>query len=161
MYEDTAEILRKYGFHQYEISNYARDGFECRHNKGYWQRTEYLGAGLGAASLFQGKRFSNTRDMQTYLADSTEPKKIREDVTTLSRNNEIEEFMFLGLRMTEGISERQFEKNFGCRIEDIYGPVLAKYKEMDLLEHTGEFWRFTRKGIHVSNPVLADFLLDE
>ena len=53
MYEDTAEILRKYGFHQYEISNYARDGFECRHNKGYWQRTEYLGAGLGAASLFR------------------------------------------------------------------------------------------------------------
>ena len=161
MYEDTAEILRKYGFHQYEISNYARDGFECRHNKGYWQRTEYLGAGLGAASLFRGKRFSNTRDMQTYLADSTEPDKIREDVTALSRNNEIEEFMFLGLRMTEGISERQFERNFGCRIEDIYGSVLAKYKEMDLLEHTGEFWRFTRKGIHVSNPVLADFLLDE
>lgn len=161
MYEDTAEILRKYGFYQYEISNYARDGFECRHNKGYWQRTEYLGAGLGAASLFRGKRFSNTRDMQTYLADSTEPEKIREDVTTLSRNNEIEEFMFLGLRMTEGISERQFERNFGCRIEDIYGSVLAKYKEMDLLEHTGEFWRFTRKGIHVSNPVLADFLLDE
>lgn len=161
MYEDTAEILRKYGFHQYEISNYARDGFECRHNKGYWQRTEYLGAGLGAASLFRGKRFSNTRDMQIYLADSTEPEKIREDVTTLSRNNEIEEFMFLGLRMTEGISERQFERNFGCRIEDIYGSVLAKYKEMDLLEHTGEFWRFTRKGIHVSNPVLADFLLDE
>ena len=113
MYEDTAEILRKYGFHQYEISNYARDGFECRHNKGYWQRTEYLGAGLGAASLFRGKRFSNTRDMQTYLADSTEPEKIREDVTALSRNNEIEEFMFLGLRMTEGISERQFERNFG------------------------------------------------
>ena len=161
MYEDTAEILRKYGFHQYEISNYARDGFECRHNKGYWQRTEYLGAGLGAASLFQGRRFSNTSDMKVYLSDSTDPEKIREDVTTLSGSNEMEEFMFLGLRMTEGISERQFERNFGCRIEDIYGSVLTKYKEMDLLEHAGEFWRFTRKGIHVSNPVLADFLLDE
>ena len=161
MYEDTAEILRKYGFHQYEISNYARDGFECRHNKGYWQRTEYLGVGLGAASLFRGQRFSDTSDMKVYLSDSTDPEKIREDVTTLSGSNEMEEFMFLGLRMTEGISERQFERNFGCRIEDIYGSVLVKYKEMDLLEHAGEFWRFTRKGIHVSNPVLADFLLDE
>ena len=161
MYEDTAEILRKYGFHQYEISNYARDSFECRHNKGYWQRTEYLGIGLGAASLFQEKRFSNTCDMAKYLSDSTDSEKIREDVVELTENNKIEEFMFLGLRMTEGISERQFERNFGCRIEDIYGSVLAKYKEMDLLEHAGEFWRFTRKGIHVSNPVLADFLLDE
>ena len=161
MYEDTAEILRKYGFHQYEISNYSRAGFECRHNKGYWQRTEYLGAGLGAASLFQGRRFSNTGDMKKYLSDSAAPEKIREDAVVLSRNNEIEEFMFLGLRMTEGISEKQFERNFGCRAEDIYGPVLAKYKEMGLLEHVGEFWRFTRKGIHVSNPVLADFLLDE
>ena len=161
MYEDTAEILRKYGFHQYEISNYARDSFECRHNKGYWQRTEYLGIGLGAASLFQGRRFDNTCDMAKYLSDSTDPEKIREDVVELTENNKIEEFMFLGLRMTEGISERQFERNFGCGIEDIYGSVLAKYKEMDLLEHAGEFWRFTRKGIHVSNPVLADFLLDE
>ena len=161
MYEDTAEILRKYGFHQYEISNYARDSFECRHNKGYWQCTEYLGIGLGAASLFQEKRFSNTCDMAKYLSDSTDSEKIREDVVELTENNKIEEFMFLGLRMTEGISERQFERNFGCRIEDIYGSVLAKYKEMDLLDHAGEFWRFTRKGIHVSNPVLADFLLDE
>ena len=99
--------------------------------------------------------------MKVYLSDSTDPEKIREDVTTLSGSNEMEEFMFLGLRMTEGISERQFERNFGCRIADIYGSVLTKYKDMDLLEHTGEFWRFTRKGIHVSNPVLADFLLDE
>lgn len=110
MYEDTAEILRKYGFHQYEISNYARDGFECRHNKGYWQRTEYLGAGLGAASLFQGRRFSNTSDMKVYLSDSTDPEKIREDVTTLSGSNEMEEFMFLGLRMTEGISENSLKE---------------------------------------------------
>ena len=128
MYELTETFLHTKGYERYEISNYARDGFECRHNKGYWQRTEYLGAGLGAASLFQGKRFSNTRDMQTYLADSTEPEKIREDVTTLSRNNEIEEFMFLGLRMTEGISERQFERNFVCWIVDFFGSVLAKYK---------------------------------
>ena len=160
MYEDTAEILEKYGLHQYEISNYARDGFECRHNKGYWQRTEYLGIGLGAASLFQGTRFNNTRELEWYLARSAEPDLIREDVTKLTRNDEIEEFMFLGLRMTDGISEKQFERNFGCRMEDIYDSVLTKYKEMGLLEHKGEFWRFTRRGIHVSNHVLADFLLD-
>ena len=101
------------------------------------------------------------QEMEEYLRNSVFPEKIRCDRETLTEADEMAEFMFLGLRMTEGISERQFERNFGCRIEDIYGSVLTKYKDMDLLEHTGEFWRFTRKGIHVSNPVLADFLLDE
>ena len=70
MYEDTAGILAEYGYQQYEISNYAKDGYACRHNIGYWKRTEYLGLGLGASSLYGGNRFSNTRDMQEYLGFS-------------------------------------------------------------------------------------------
>lgn len=161
MYEDTAEILERYGYRQYEISNYAKQGYMCRHNAGYWQRREYLGFGLGASSLYRGMRFSNTRRMQEYLKESRNPDQIRKDVTVLSRNEQIEEFMFLGLRMTEGISEKKFEENFDVRLMDIYGDILQKYEETGFMEHIETKWRLTRKGIHVSNHILADFLLDE
>ena len=161
MYEDTAEILERYGYRQYEISNYAKQGYMCRHNAGYWQRREYLGFGLGASSLYRGMRFSNTRRMQEYLKESRNPDQIRKDVTVLSRNERIEEFMFLGLRMTEGISEKKFEENFNVRLMDIYGDILQKYEETGFMEHIETKWRLTRKGIHVSNHILADFLLDE
>lgn len=161
MYEDTAAVLEEYGYHQYEISNYAKKGYTCRHNIGYWRRTEYLGLGLGAASLYEGRRFSNTRDMQEYLKFSGNTERIRKDIVELSRNDQIEEFMYLGLRMTEGVSEIDFEQNFGQKLEDIYGSVLKKYKETGFLEKIGTNWRFTRKGIHVSNHILAEFLLDE
>lgn len=161
MYEDTAEILERYGYRQYEISNYAKQGYMCRHNAGYWQRLEYLGFGLGASSLYGGMRFSNTHQMREYLKESRNPDQIRKDVTVLSRNEQIEEFMFLGLRMTEGISEKKFEENFNVRLMDIYGDILQKYEETGFMEHIETKWRLTRKGIHVSNHILADFLLDE
>ena len=161
MYEDTAEILERYGYRQYEISNYAKQGYMCRHNAGYWQRREYLGFGLGASSLYRGMRFSNTRRMQEYLKECRNPDQIRKDVTVLSRNERIEEFMFLGLRMTEGISEKKFEENFDVRLMDVYGDILQKYEETGFMEHIETKWRLTRKGIHVSNHILADFLLDE
>lgn len=161
MYEDTAEILERYGYRQYEISNYAKQGYMCRHNAGYWQRREYLGFGLGASSLYRGMRFSNTRRMQEYLKESRNPDQICKDVTVLSRNERIEEFMFLGLRMTEGISEKKFEENFDVRLMDVYGDILQKYEETGFMEHIETKWRLTRKGIHVSNHILADFLLDE
>ena len=161
MYEDTAEILGTYGYQQYEISNYAKPGYMCRHNAGYWQRREYLGFGLGASSLYGGMRFSNTHQMQEYLKESRNPDQIRKDVTVLSRNEQIEEFVFLGLRMTEGISEKKFEENFDVRLMDVYGDILQKYEETGFMEHIETKWRLTRKGIHVSNHILADFLLDE
>ena len=161
MYEDTAEILERYGYRQYEISNYAKQGYMCRHSAGYWQRREYQGFGLGASSLYRGMRFSNTRRMQEYLKESRNPDQIRKDVTVLSRNERIEEFMFLGLRMTEGISEKKFEENFDVRLMDVYGDILQKYEETGFMEHIETKWRLTRKGIHVSNHILADFLLDE
>ena len=161
MYEDTAEILERYGYRQYEISNYAKQGYMCRHNAGYWQRREYLGFGLGASSLYGGMRFSNTHQMQEYLKESRNLDQIRQDVTVLSRNERIEEFMFLGLRMTEGISEKKFEENFDVRLMDVYGDMLQKYEETGFMEHIETKWRLTRKGIHVSNHILADFLLDE
>lgn len=159
MYEDTASVLAEYGYEQYEISNYARPGFACRHNVGYWRRTDYLGIGLGAASLLDGVRFTNTRDMGEYLKGAHEPELLRRDVTVLTEKDEMEEFMFLGLRMTEGVSEKEFQRQFQAPLSEIYGEVLDKYGKLGFLEHTDGFWRFTRAGIHVSNRILADFLV--
>ena len=113
MYEATAQILREYGFEQYEISNYAKKGRKCRHNVGYWIRQDYLGFGLGASSLYGKERFANTQDMKKYLENSRTPEKIREKEPPLTREDEMAEFMFLGLRMTRGISKAEFERQFG------------------------------------------------
>lgn len=113
MYENTAGILEEYGFHQYEISNYAKGGRECRHNKGYWQRIDYLGLGLGASSLLDHMRFSNTADMKEYIGNSAFPDKIRQNMESLTEADEMAEFMFLGLRMTEGVSMEAFAEYFG------------------------------------------------
>ena len=159
MYEETIEVLAKYGFHRYEISNYAKAGRECRHNEGYWQRKDYLGLGLGAASLLGKERFSNTFDMQEYLKNSSAPEKIRKNRELLTREDEMAEFMFLGLRMTQGVSKKEFQEYFGTAIENIYGEVLKKYKKQGLLlEESGRIF-LSREGIHVSNAVMADFLL--
>ena len=160
MYEDTAEILKEYGYDQYEISNYARPGFESRHNSGYWRRREYLGIGLGASSFWERYRFSNTTDMEEYLKNSAFPEKIRQNEELLSVKDEMAEFMFLGLRMTKGISKEEFRKEFGTDIRKIYGSVLEKYEKMALLEEKDGRIFLTRAGIHVSNTVMADFLLE-
>lgn len=160
MYEDTAGILAEYGYEQYEISNYAKKGLSCRHNIGYWTRKEYLGLGLGAASLWGAQRFSNTSDFSFYLKNSGSPEKIREDRETLSLEAEMSEFMFLGLRMTAGVSKAEFLEGFGVPIENVYGKVLDKYKSMGLLEEKEGRIFLTREGIHVSNGVMAEFLLE-
>lgn len=159
MYEATAQILKEYGFEQYEISNYARKGRECRHNVGYWTRQDYLGFGLGASSLYGKERFANTADMKKYLENSRNPEKIREKEPSLTREDEMAEFMFLGLRMTKGISKADFQRCFGCTIESMYGEVLEKYESMELLlEKDGRIF-LSREGIHVSNSIMAEFLL--
>ena len=159
MYEDVAAVLKEYDYHQYEISNYAKAGCECRHNEGYWQRKDYLGLGLGAASLLGKERFSNTSDMQEYLKNSSAPEKIRKNRELLTREDEMAEFMFLGLRMTQGVSKKEFQEYFGTAIENIYGEVLKKYKKQGLLlEESGRIF-LSREGVHVSNAVMADFLL--
>ncbi len=164
MYEDTYRILREAGYHQYEISNYARPGRECRHNTGYWTRADYLGFGIGAASLYQETRFRNTRNLQVYLdtfsdrPDKNLLQKVRRDRQVLSRQDSMAEYMFLGLRLRQGISREGFRKAFGRELEEVYGPVLKKYLNMSLLEEKDGWIRLTRPGIHVSNTIMSDFL---
>ena len=161
MYEDTKRILEEYGYHRYEISNYAKKGFECEHNKGYWKCEDYLGIGLGSSSLINGIRFHNTEDMEKYLECSGIHNKIREDIVELTLEEKIEEFMFLGLRMTEGISKCAFLKRFGINIEEVYGRELKNLMEEGLIEEDGDMLYLTKRGTDISNQVFVEFMEPE
>ncbi len=151
----TEEMLREAGYAHYEISNFALPGYECRHNLVYWRRGEYLGLGLGAASLIGECRYRNTSDLSVYMKECC----AREEEEKLSRQAQMEETMFLGLRCLDGISIREFEERFGQSIFSVYGEVIERYAELGLLERHGDRILLSRRGIDVSNQVLADFLL--
>lgn len=170
MYHFTKQFLKARGYDRYEVSNYAAAGKICRHNEGYWRGTEYLGLGLGAASLLKGERFSVTRDMEQYLSMSRadlERRKHHEDVEVLTLKSRMEEFMFLGLRMTEGISAAEFEERFGKPVMSVYGEAIEGFLEQGLMERrqrqvsgrTDIRFKLTEYGTDVSNQVLCGFLL--
>ena len=159
MYEETIEVLAGYGFHRYEISNYALDGYECRHNVGYWIRRDYLGFGIGAASLIDNVRFQNGRDLNAYLAH---PLACREEEQSLTTQEQMEETMFLGLRLIRGVSYPEFARCYGQTLEEVYGEVIARNEADGLLtvreDETGRRLMLTGRGLDVSNYVMAQFL---
>lgn len=169
MYEQTADILGKAGFHRYEISNYAKEGFECLHNCGYWERREYVGFGIGAASLVGKCRFQNNSDLAEYIKS---PLTCRLEYQELSKEEEMSETMFLGLRMTRGVSCKRFREVFGQSPEQVYGDVIRKNIADGLLQYveeavsdsrggireTAHFLALTEKGLDLSNYVMAQFV---
>lgn len=174
MYRETEQILAQAGYERYEISNYAKKGYACRHNLVYWQGGDYLGLGLGSSSYMDDVRFHNTTDLDTYVNQGA----YVEDREELSVQAKMEEFMFLGLRVIAGVSGTEFEKRFGKTMEDVYGDVLRKHEEEGLLQIERKEDRkeaaaaepakgktniekvmLTTKGVDVSNYVFADFLL--
>ena len=159
MYYLTERLMNAHGYHRYEISNYARPGYECRHNVRYWRRSPYIGFGIGAASLLDETRWSNTRDLQRYLSGSGSLSDIREEIHHLSVSEQMEEFMFLGLRMMEGVLCADFAEKFGCGLDSVYGSVCEKLISEGLLVREGDRYKLTSRGIDVSNAVLAEFLL--
>lgn len=156
----TGEYLENQGFRQYEISNYARAGKESRHNLRYWERKDYLGLGLGAASMIRNMRMSNTRDWEKYRTGCRDPRKIREEVEFLEELRQIEEFMFLGLRKTRGVSRKEFRRTFGKDLDLIYEKTLKKYLENGMLQESGDRIFLSEEGILLSNQIFADFLFD-
>ena len=178
MYALTEKLLAAAGYHRYEISNYALPGMECRHNRVYWKRGNYAGFGLGAASMVENVRFENTRKMQEYLAEyagvpDAEPVSADvaqgdmqqifrgENVHPLSQQEQMEETMFLGLRLTEGVSKAEFHRQFGVSMEQIYGEVIQENIAQGLLADEAGYVCLTREGMDLSNYVMAQFLLDE
>lgn len=170
----TQQYLRQAGYEQYEISNYAHPGYECTHNIGYWTRENYLGLGLGASSLVENVRYMNTTDLNTYIEGTMQMQVLpyeQEDgiikygtnlhvsVEAVSRKAQMEEFMFLGLRMNRGVTREQFQKTFGISIDGIYKNVLDYLKAEGLLDTTAGKVALTEKGMDLSNYALAQFLL--
>lgn len=215
MYELTGKILEENGYERYEISNYAKKGYTCKHNITYWERGEYLGFGLGAASLMNEMRFSNIRELKAYVAYLIEKEKpidnfemeknvnakdvnknyinqnyidqnninqnninqnninqnyidkndILTNIEHLTKSAQMEEMMFLGLRMMRGVSLRRFEDIFCVSMYEIYGTVIDKFLQQGLLKIVKAdqaadcYLTLTKRGIDISNYVMAEFML--
>lgn len=156
----TGSFLKEQGYEQYEISNYAKPGKESRHNLKYWERGDYLGLGLGAASMVRNIRMSNTKDMKTYLERCGQPKTMREDVQFLEEARQMEEFMFLGLRKTRGVSRKEFRRIFGQEMDMVYEKALHKCLENGMLKEHKDRVYLSEEGVLLSNVVLSEFLFE-
>lgn len=154
MYYETRRLTGEYGLEQYEISNYAKPGYECRHNQAYWLRQDYLGFGLGASSLIDNVRFRNTADLKQYSQGIFE----KEEREVLSVQEQMEETMFLGLRMKDGVSMEAFEKVFHTPFSTVYGKTVLDLKNEGLVQTEDERLFLTEKGFDLSNYTLAQFL---
>lgn len=161
MYVYTKERLKESGYERYEISNYAKDGFESRHNSSYWTGKEYLGAGLGASSLFTNARYHNETELSTYIKEVNEGKDIRREIERLVESERMEEFMILGLRRMCGISRSEFQNRFNRPLETVYGQALQKLKKNGLITIEGDRVALTELGIDVSNQVFIEFIPED
>ncbi|MDZ5130210.1 radical SAM family heme chaperone HemW [Clostridium perfringens] len=159
MYHLAKKILEENGFNQYEISNYAKEGKECRHNLAYWNMDNWIGVGSAAASYINGKRIKNISSVEEYINSINEKREAVEEIINNSKNDNMEEFMFMGLRKINGIDENEFKNRFSMNINDVYGEILNKYiGEGLLIRESGRIF-LSEKGIEISNIIMADFLL--
>lgn len=159
MYRITLEELYKGGYHQYEISNFSKEGKECRHNIVYWTLDNYLGIGSSSASYFSHKRLKNVNNIDEYIERMNNDDNAIEEIIENSIEDDMEEFVFMGLRMIKGISIDEFYKRYNKKIEDVYGDVISKYSSMNLLKVANGNMFLTKKGIEVSNYIMSDFIL--
>ena len=159
MYHLAKKILEENGFNQYEISNYAKEGKECRHNLAYWNMDNWIGVGSASASYMDGKRIKNISSVEEYINSINEKGEAIEEIINNSKNDNMEEFMFMGLRKINGIDENEFKKRFSMNINDVYGEILNKYIDEGLLIRESGRIFLSEKGIEISNVIMADFLL--
>lgn len=158
IYRATKQILAGFGYDRYEISNYAKAGFECKHNVGYWTGASYIGFGIGAASYInygdKAIRYKNTESLKEYLDDFT----VKKDLDSLNVDDMMSEYMILGFRLCKGISKRYFFEKFNVSLDDKYGKVIDKYLSDGFLIEKEDRVFLSEKGIDVSNYILCDFM---
>jgi oxygen-independent coproporphyrinogen-3 oxidase len=159
MYDFLMNYLEKKGFHQYEISNFEKNGLESKHNLVYWNNEEYFGFGAGAHGYINGIRYSNAGPLKKYfqLIDDTGVPIVHEH--TVTKQEKMEEEMFLGLRKMQGVSERKFQEKFGSNFNEVFPNVIEKLMKDGLVEMNGVFLRLTHKGKLLGNEVFQAFLL--
>ena len=155
MYLKTVDILETAGYRQYEISNFAKPGFESRHNLKYWMGDEYIGFGPAAASDFAGKRYTNNPDIQNYIRGI-----LKQDVPILSECDTVPpreragEYVMLRLRTTKGISPEEYEKNYLMPFEPLLDAIVP-LAEKGLFVQDGDRWVLTPTGFLVSNQIIG------
>lgn len=159
MYHFAKKFLSKKGYKQYEISNFCKGNFQSKHNNLYWKRGSYKGFGLGAHSFLDGVRSNNTTNLDEYIKHSINHNKITRNINNLTNKEAMEEFMFLGLRLTEGINKLLFKQEFNINIEEVFGDVIQKNLQSNLIEMKNNKIYLTNKGMDMSNCVMSDFLL--
>lgn len=159
MYNLVKSKLLEAGYCQYEISNYSKIGLECRHNLAYWNMDNWIGVGSAASSYINNKRLTNTSVVEKYIEGINNDNPIMEEEIINSLEDNIEEFMFMGLRKIKGISISEFKRRFGKSIEDVYGPLLDKYENAKLIIRDGDNLYLSSQGIEWSNQIMAEFLL--
>lgn len=159
MYSITKKILKKYGYNQYEISNYSIEGYECYHNKIYWKCSDYLGVGSASSSFIEGKRIKNIENVKLYIDKINSKESVIEEIINNTKEDNIEEFIFMGLRMNDGINIKDFEARFNIDINSIYKNIIEKNINKNLLIIEKENLRLTDRGIELSNSVMSDFIL--
>lgn len=157
MYHETKRFLKDCGYERYEISNYAKPGRECRHNIGYWTGVPYLGLGLGASSYLDGCRFIVNPDMKQYLE---EKPGMFADIEKLTKKDMEEEFFYVGLRMTAGVSLSEFERRFGISAKEVYPGLMETFVKEKAARFEGDRFVLTDYGLDVSNYIMAQFLQD-
>ncbi len=159
MYAEAINFLEVKGYHQYEISNFAKDGLECRHNKIYWNLDNYIGCGSSSHSYVDGIRYRNEEKIETYIMSMENKSSAVVESNENSLKDDMEEFMFLGLRKIEGISIEEFKIRFNTSIFEKYNDVIDKYIKLNLLNLKDDRLYLTKRGIELSNQVMSDFIL--
>ena len=157
MYHETKRFLKSCGYERYEISNYAKPGRRCRHNIGYWTGVPYLGLGLGASSYMDGCRFTVTSDMKQYLHEM--PGRFT-DIEKLTKKDMEEEFFYVGLRMTDGVSLTEFKNRFGVSAGEVYPGRMEEFVKEKAAVFRDDRFVLTDYGLDVSNYIMAQFLQD-
>lgn len=159
MYDTMTAFLPAHGYARYEISNFAKPGFESRHNLSYWQDVPYLGVGAAAHSYLEGQRYENVREIPAYIEGIRTGKGVRRQEETMTREIAMEEFAFLALRTARGIDRARFERRFGVPLEAVYADAIAKLKRQGLLEADEAGVHLTPLGMKYGNMAFEEFLL--
>lgn len=160
MFTYIIDELEKHGFEHYEISNFTRPGYESRHNLVYWDNAEYYGVGAGASGYLDGVRYRNRGPIQHYLKAISEKGQARLHEEELTKTEQMEEEIFLGLRKKTGISISRFEEKFQEDFQQRYGRIVADLLADGLLQVTGDQLRMTKRGLFLGDTVAEKFILD-
>jgi len=160
MYDYMTTALPELGYRRYEVSNFAKEGFESRHNRSYWHDVPYLGLGAAAHSYLAGKRYAATSDIAEYIAGIKADRDVSELEEEPTRAHAMEEFAFLALRTAEGLSRQAFADKFHVELDSVYGEVMAKLSGQGLLLVDKAGCRLSEQGFKYGNVAFAEFILD-